>query len=218
MKELLILGVGATLLAVSPGGQRSVKLVAHETKKAAKKLTSKKSVTPGFLPPILEPHRNLIERSSVANSIPFHIAAALIMTESSGRTNARATNPVPAWILGNTKLDGARKAGWTDSDLSSAHGLAQTLGATAWDFGYRGGVAGLYVPRTNIEFGMRILHAYSRFRAGTDQLDSWRYPLMAYNGGPGAVTAKPLAAVRYAANVLDLAEKSLNKTTQGGQA
>lgn len=218
MKELLFIGAGAALLAVSPGGQRSVKLAAHKTKQAAKKIITGKAENPGFLPPVLEPYRALIERSSVANSIPFHIAAALIMTESSGSTNAQATNPVPAWIKGNVKLDAARKAGWSDSELSSAHGLAQVLGATAWDFGYRGSVAGLYVPATNLEFGMRVLHRYSKFRAGTDQLDSWRYPLIAYNGGPGAVTARPQAAVLYAAKVLDLAEKYLNKTTQGGQA
>jgi soluble lytic murein transglycosylase-like protein len=218
MKEILIIGVSAALLAVSPGGQRSVKLMAHETKKTAKKIVTGKPATPGFLPPVLEPFRVLIERSSVANSIPFHIAAALIMTESSGKQNARATNPVPAWINGNVKLDGARKAGWTDGELSSAHGLAQVLGATAWDFGYRGSVAGLYVPATNLEFGMRVLHRYSKFRIGTDQLDSWRYPLIAYNGGPGAVTSKPQAAVLYAAKILDLAERYLDNTTRGEQA
>lgn len=199
----------ASMLLVSPGGQRSVKLAVHETTKMAKKITAGKAPKPGYLPPILEPHRKLLERSSVANSIPFHIAAALVMTESSGRTNARASNPVPNWIRGNAKLESARRADWTDADLSSAHGLAQVLGATAWDFGYRGKVAGLYVPKTNLEFGMRILHAYSRFRAGTDRLDSWRYPLIAYNGGPGAVKAFPTAAVLYAAKVLDLAEKYL---------
>jgi soluble lytic murein transglycosylase-like protein len=199
----------ASMWAVSPAGQRAVKVAAHETAKAAKKVTTGKAPKPGYLPAILEPHRKHLERSSVANSIPFHIAAALVMTESSGRTNARASNPVPDWIRGNAKLEGARRAGWTDADLSSAHGLAQVLGATAWDFGYRGKVAGLYVPQTNIEFGMRILHAYSRFKVGSDQLDSWRYPLIAYNGGPGAVKAHPTAAVLYAAKVLDLAEKYL---------
>ena len=118
----------ASMLLVSPGGQRSVKLAVHETTKAANKITAGKPAKPEFLPPILEPHRKLIERSSVANSIPFHIAAALVMTESSGRTNARASNPVPAWIRGNAKLEGARRAGWSDADLSSAHGLAQEIG------------------------------------------------------------------------------------------
>jgi soluble lytic murein transglycosylase-like protein len=199
---------GAVWLA-SPSGQRVTKVAAHEAGKAAKRVTTGKAPKPEYLPAILEPYRKHLERSGVANSIPFHIAAALVMTESTGRPNARASNPVPAWIAGNAKLEAARRAGWTDADLSSAHGLAQVLGATAWDFGYRGSVAGLYVPQTNIEFGMRILHAYSRFRAGTDRLDSWRYPLIAYNGGPGAVKARPTAAVLYAAKVLDLAEKFL---------
>jgi soluble lytic murein transglycosylase-like protein len=209
--DWLTVGVvaSASMLIVSPAGQRTVKTVVHETKKTAKSIATGKPAKSGFLPRELEPYRDLIERSSAANSIPFHIAAGLIFTESTGRTNARATNPVPTWIKGNAKLEAARRAGWSDSDLSSAHGLAQVLGATAWDFGYRGKVAGLYVPKTNLEFGMRILRAYSRFRVGADRLDSWRYVLIAYNGGPGAVKSRPTAAVLYAAKVLDLAEKYL---------
>jgi soluble lytic murein transglycosylase-like protein len=209
MKELLLISVGALALAATPGGQRSVKLAAHKAQKTVKQITTGKPSKAGFLPPQLEAYRDLIERSSVANGIPFHIAAALVFTESSGRPNARARNPVPEWIKGNPKLDGARKTGWSDSDLSSAHGLAQVLGATAWDFGYRGSLAGLYVPAKNLEFGMRILHRYSKYRAGTDQLDSWRYPLMAYNAGPGGMQARKPDAVLYAAKVLDLAEKYL---------
>ena len=209
MNWYLIGAVGLGVVAISsPPGQRTVRTVTHKAKKL---VSAKPSTSSKYLPAELEAFRGPIERSSVANGVPFHLVAALILTESSGRVSARAVNRVPEWIMGNKKLDGARQSGWTDQDLSNAHGLTQIQGATAWDIGFRGSVSSLYDPARNIETGMRILRRYhSRFKAGPD-LDGWRYSLMAYNGGPNAAIARSPAVVLYATKILDLAEKMQKK-------
>ena len=75
---------------------------------------------------------------------------------------------------------------WTDRDLATSWGLTQILGATAWELGWHGGPVAVRGVNVNLRLGAHYLR---------DKILEWGgeignlLPLLAYNGGDGAVEA-----------------------------
>ncbi len=111
--------------------------------------------------------------------------AALVIQESGGDPKASRYEPKyeAKNVTGKSRWNKARALGWSDHDLATSWGLAQVLGATAWEMGFHYPPAAILDPDANLKLGARYLRS---------KLAKWGNvyeALLAYNGGDGAVYA-----------------------------
>lgn len=119
------------------------------------------------------------------------LVTAVVMQESSGRTNAYRYEPgVWNWFKGNPRANGLNKY-----RAAASYGLMQCLYATATDYGFATEPEYLFLPKVGLDMGCRHLAAMLK-RHKTLAL-----ALEAYNGGSGNANGKGTDA-DYAVEVL----------------
>jgi soluble lytic murein transglycosylase-like protein len=104
----------------------------------------------------------IIARYAGENGVPIALAHAVIEIESRYRPNARGS--------------------------AGEVGLMQIKPATARSMGYRGSTAGLYLPETNIRFGMKYLGIAHRLGGGATC-----QTILKYNAGHAAKRMNPVS-------------------------
>lgn len=123
--------------------------------------------------------------------LDIDLVSAVVMQESSGRTNAYRYEPgVWEWFKTNPKAAGLNKY-----RAAASYGLMQILYATATDYGFSTDPEYLFLPKTGLDLGCRHLAELLRWAKG-----DMAKALAAYNGGKGNVDkAQPR---NYAASVI----------------
>ena len=118
------------------------------------------------------------------------LVTAVVLRESSGRTNAYHFEPgVWEWFQTNPHAKGLNKY-----RAAASYGLMQVLYATATDYGYVTDPEYLFLPKVGLDIGCRHLAELLKWAKG-----DVKKALAAYNGGKGNVDkAGPKA---YAENV-----------------
>jgi soluble lytic murein transglycosylase len=106
------------------------------------------------------------------------LVTAVVMRESTGRTNAYRYEPgVWEWFKTNEHAKGLNKY-----RAAASYGLMQVLYATATDYGYVTDPEYLFLPKVGLDLGCRHLAEMIKWAKGDLPL-----ALAAYNGGKGNV-------------------------------
>ena len=133
-----------------------------------------------------------IEAAAKKYGLDPDLVTAVVVKESSGRTNAYRYEPdVWGWFKDNPKNQGFNKY-----RAAASYGLMQVLFATATDYGWSSDPEYFFLPKVGLDMGCRHLAELIRWAKG-DLLRA----LEAYNGGKGNANGKG-ADAEYARDVL----------------
>lgn len=139
----------------------------------------------------MTPYRSQIETAAKAYWLDPNVVEAVVLTESSGHTDAFRFEP-DFWT--RYLKDKPEYASAIPRRVSSSYGLMQVMYTTACERGYRGEPEILFVPHINLAYGCKHLAHLVQWAGGN--IDK---ALAAYNAGKGNWDS--LAGQAYAARV-----------------
>lgn len=130
----------------------------------------------------MTPYRPLIEQIAAQYALDPNLVEAVVLAESSGRTDAFRFEPV---FFERYLKDKPEYAGQNPRRVSSSYGLMQVMYPTAKQYGFAGPPEFLFVPETGLRFGCEHLAALIAWANG-----NIRQAVAAYNGGQGGWKAQ----------------------------
>lgn len=151
------------------------------------------------------PYRAEIEAAAKAHGLEPDLVEAVVMTESSGHTDAFRWEPnfYAKYLAGKPQW-----ADWAPRRVASSYGLMQVMYVVARELGFTGEPELLFVPRVGLDWGCRKLATLLAWSGG-----NVLQALAAYNGGKGGNATPPYRNAHYAAKVL--AARSAIVTLEG---
>jgi len=125
----------------------------------------------------MTPYRTLIEQAATELGLDPNLVEAVVITESSGQTDAFRYEPgfYTAYIKGKAEYANA-----IPRRVASSYGLMQVMYTTATQYGFGLIPELLFVPATGLRFGCLHLAKLLKWSEG-----DVRKALAAYNGGQG---------------------------------